>query len=231
MNKITLAAACLLVGSTGIAQASLIDYSVTAVFNEPMADNTIFVGSFTWDDALKQITNLSGRMNSSMQSADPNDMAGLVSDPVNKNHSVGLNFQVLPSVNDGSGGVSATVFLNNSQNIFGNGLTYGTVPQGNNSPTDGTWNAFFTLNINATDPLLSNGTLANINKLVYGDCTAGGLMGSKCMTGVAGEMGGAMMAKPLSLTITAVPVPGAVWLLGSALAGMGIIGRRRNQAG
>ncbi len=32
-----------------------------------------------------------------------------------------------------------------------------------------------------------------------------------------------------SLTVSQVPVPAAVWLFGSALAGMGIIGRRRNK--
>jgi hypothetical protein len=32
-----------------------------------------------------------------------------------------------------------------------------------------------------------------------------------------------------SLTVSQVPVPAAVWLFGSALAGMGIIGRRKNK--
>jgi len=33
-----------------------------------------------------------------------------------------------------------------------------------------------------------------------------------------------------SLTISQVPIPAAVWLLGSALAGMGVIGRRKDRA-
>jgi hypothetical protein len=31
-----------------------------------------------------------------------------------------------------------------------------------------------------------------------------------------------------TITVTAVPVPAALWLFGSALAGMGIIGRRKS---
>jgi len=34
----------------------------------------------------------------------------------------------------------------------------------------------------------------------------------------------------LNITTSAVPVPAAVWLFGSALAGMGIIGRRKDRA-
>ncbi len=38
------------------------------------------------------------------------------------------------------------------------------------------------------------------------------------------------VANLATMSITAVPVPAAVWLFGSALAGMGVIGRRRKEA-
>ena len=185
------------------------DYSVTAVFNEPMATNTTFTGSFSYDSSTQMITNLHGTMNQAMQGATP---------------TVNLSYQ-LASASDGNGGILATVFKNNSTNIFAIPLTYNTVPfpTGNHAPTDGTQNAFFTLNFNALNPM--NVSAANISKLMYADCSNGGLMGPNCMTGLAG--GGAMMATPLSLTLVAVPLPAAVWLFGSALVGLLGIGRRR----
>ncbi len=81
--------------------------------------------------------------------------------------------------------------------------------------------------LSTTDPF--TGTV-NMNTITF-DAVAGeyytiflgGYMGGNWQTTTDGY----------ALTITqvaAVPVPGAVWLLGSALAGMGVIGRRKNKA-
>ena len=43
-------------------------------------------------------------------------------------------------------------------------------------------------------------TTAQINKLAYADCTAGGMMGDTCMTGYSGV--GTMGGYPVSQTIT-----------------------------
>lgn len=47
--------------------------------------------------------------------------------------------------------------------------------------------------------------------------------------GNSGATAGSWSAGKLALTVTAVPVPGAVWLMGSALASLGIFGRRRHK--
>jgi len=72
-----------------------------------------------------------------------------------------------------------------------------------------------------------------LDKIVYGDCTDGGLMGVACMTGhSATDVGynGTMAAYPSSLSITevsAVPVPAAAWLFGGAL--ISLVGARRRK--
>jgi len=45
-----------------------------------------------------------------------------------------------------------------------------------------------------------------------------------------GGWGSTIDGYALTATTSAVPVPGAIWLLGSALAGMGIVGRRKEKA-
>ena len=110
------------------------------------------------------------------------------------------------------------------------GLAYGTF-----GGTTANQNAFFTLVFDAANPL--NTTLALVDSMTYGDCTALGLMnpmmtGTTCMTGYTdgttdlGSMGGG----PLSLAISevsAVPVPAAAWLFGGAL--MSLIGANRRK--
>ena len=180
----------LTIANLHIAQASIVNYNVTAVFNEPLATNTTFTGSFTWNTSLSQITNLQGKINQAMQGTA---------------QTVQLNNQ-LASGSDGSGGILATVFKNNSTNIFANGFTYNSFPSGNHAPTDLSQNAFFTLDFNPTNPALVSA--GNIAKLVYADCSTGGLMGNNCMTGLAA--GGAMGATPLSLSVVidVTPPPG-----------------------
>jgi len=45
-----------------------------------------------------------------------------------------------------------------------------------------------------------------------------------------GSWGANLADYQLGVTTSAVPVPGAIWLLGSALAGMGMVGRRKEKA-
>jgi hypothetical protein len=168
-------------------QTITMPYNVTAVFNEPMLQpvNTTFTGSFTFDFVLSKITNLHGTMNQAMMDATP---------------TVNFSYQVLPSASDGSGGILASVFKNNSTDVFQGGgyATGGTLTSGNN-------NAYVTVDINPLDP--TNVLSSNLSNIVYADCSPGGLMGgTKCMTGHAA--GGTMKATPLSLTIKTAPSPG-----------------------
>ncbi|NJD08855.1 MAG: VPLPA-CTERM sorting domain-containing protein [Methylococcaceae bacterium] len=215
--KVILATSLLAFASMPIAHASQVTYDVTAIFDEPqlgVGHDTEFTGSFTWDTVAHSISGLTGWMNSSMsvlQSA-PN---------------LHLTNQLTPSSSDGAGGVKATTFLLPTTDVFmGGGYTTGGMM------TMGNQNAYFTLDVNPLDP--TNVLASNVNALVYGDCTSLGLMGATmCMTGHSLGSGGTMGAKPLSLTITQqapVPVPAAIWLLGSALAGAGLVGRRQKSS-
>ncbi len=74
-------------------------------------------------------------------------------------------------------------------------------------------------------------------ELFLGNLSAGNYIlavGGNCdnlvSCGNSGATPGSWVAGKLALTVTAVPVPGAVWLMGSALAGIGIFGRRRDKA-
>jgi hypothetical protein len=167
-------------------QAIAMAYNVTAVFKEPMLQpvNTTFTGSFTFDFVLSKITNLHGTMNQAMMGVMP---------------ALDLSYQ-LPSASDGDSGILASVFKHNSTEVFlgGGYATGGTMTSGNT-------NAYVTIDINPLDP--TNVLSSNLSKIVYADCSPGGLMGgTKCMTGHAA--GGTMMATPLSLTIKTAPSPG-----------------------
>lgn len=114
---------------------------------------------------------------------------------------------------------------------------YGSLGDGN-TPNQ---NAFFTLvfskdglgNITSLGLQTLGGNAALINKMIYGDCTIGSLMGSQANMCMAGEVtgGSMMMGTPLSLEINqvaAVPVPAAAWLFGGALMSLLGVNRRKN---
>lgn len=156
---------------------------------------------------------------------------------------------------DNGSTVTATIFKENTDLVYwgggyvGDANTNNFIRSGNNTrmypqvPGEVVnENAFFTLvfSHDATGNITSlgfqdvNGNPALINQMIYGDCTVGSLMmsGQACM---AGEQTGTSMmaATPLSLNITsvtpaAVPVPGAVWLFGSALMGLLGVNRRKS---
>jgi hypothetical protein len=115
--------------------------------------------------------------------------------------------------NDGKGGVLVTSFALNTTNVFaeggfaGNsqGLYYGfnQTPRTLNPAAGGVGNAFITVYINPND-LTAPIPAAAINRLAYGDCFAGGMMGDTCMTGYAGH--GTMGGYPIAQKITLIAV-------------------------
>jgi len=163
-------------------------YTVTAAFDEPAYNaisvprDTVFKGTFTWDSASKTLQSLRGTMNQVMISADQT---------LNLTHL--LNW----SYDEASDTVTASVFRNDLTAIFSSG-GYDNVPD--EPLTDGTSNAFFTLNFKASDPTAVS--QRNIDKLIYGDCIGGSLMnnGILCMTGTFAK--GSMGGFPQTLAIT-----------------------------
>jgi len=150
----------------------------------------------------------------------------------------------LASVTAG-GVVTTSVFLNaNDTNVYTNDGTVaggGNYDIGNDEPfgdlvgnmgnTNQNFNAYFTLVFDEMNPM---DTSVTFGEMVYGDCTALGLMsnmlvGDLCMT--AHQFGGSMGGSPASLAISevsAVPVPAAAWLFGGALMSLFGANRRKN---
>jgi hypothetical protein len=217
-------------------------YNVNAQFKEYLTNgkDTFFNGTFDWDGS--SVTNLHGTMNSSMYPLfDPTGTIELSPTyPVDATGSMGgfplmnLTYQ-LDGTSINGNIVTASVFLKNTTDVYRGGgyngvasqfIRYGGGYPGflpylpGETPNE---NAFFTL---AFDMSTMTGV---VDQMVYADCTQGGLMGQHmCM---AGEITGTspMYATPLSLNITpaAVPVPAAIWLFGSAIAGLMGINRKR----
>jgi nucleoside permease NupC len=81
---------------------------------------------------------------------------------------------------------------------------YGLSAGAPNPKSGGAGNAYAMIFVNTADPTVALAQ-AQIDKLAYADCTAGGMMMSTCMTGttMAGYMQmGTMMAEPVSQTTT-----------------------------
>ena len=223
-TAIALASMCMLTAAQ-MAQAAL--YSVTAVFDEPqtMTGHTTFTGTFDWDAATNTLSGLQGTMNATMY---PNMMNPNPVPDYNLTHQLAFSYDAT------TGDVIASVFKENSTDVFwGGGYTAGdTYKLGAFGGSDGytpNENVYFTLAFNA------NTMMGNIEQMVYGDCAPTGLMGPMmtgdlCMTGHSVELvgyAGTMGGVPLSLEITAVPVPAAVWLFGSGLLGLIGVARRK----
>lgn len=237
MNLTTkLAASLLLLGGASMAQATVTTYNVTADFNEPQAANmTLFTGSFDWDDVAMTMSNFMGDMNSSMSVS-----------TTTPNLTLDQNFLAEDSgtLNNASGMTSYSIFSVNSSDVFsdgagtgtgnhttGNGIAYGnpgSMMIGANGAT-ANGNAYFQLTFDAMTGPMS----ALADNMVYGDCSALGLMmqGNACM---GGEINGVTMmaGTPNSLMIeaavSAVPVPAAAWLFGGALMSLFGANRRKN---
>lgn len=213
--------------ATTPAFAAVSTYNVTATWFEPdtQPKNSIFEGSFNYDSATKTITGLAGKLSESMTGTNASNMNWL-----------DLNYQLVSWYDATLGGTFAATFKNNSTNTFttmfgGNGwspasgITNGGIYYG--FPGSNVGNAYALIFV-PDDPLTAL-TQAQINKLAYADCAAGGMMGATCMTGtsVAGYGSvGTMSGYPVSQLITAVvPVPEADAYAMMAL-GLGVLALR-----
>jgi len=208
-----------------IANANGVTYSVEGIFSEPNAYDTVFTGTFDWDGAT--LTNLQGVMNSSMSF---------------KEHEPNLSLSNNLITNLDGSIVTASIFLNPSSIVFATGgydaseefMLTETVGIAGMAPTPNPNNAYFTFSFDTAGGELTPTGIGST--MQYGDCMPAGMMGSFCMTAfgdakdpdasrLTGE--GTMSGFSSSLTISAVPVPAAVWLFGTALAGLVGVSRKR----
>lgn len=185
---------------TGPASAAVVvltAYQVTATFYEPdtQPNNTIFTGTFELDSTAGTVTSLRGTLSESMTHI-------LDGQPMT---TVALTHQ-LASASDGQGGLLVSAFALNSTHVYSEGgyaagsqgLYYG-YPAAANPAAGGTGNSYVTIYVNPADPLAPL-SAAQINRLSYGDCAPGGMMGDVCMTGWSGI--GTMGGYPVSQTIS-----------------------------
>jgi len=206
----------LISSNTATVQAAIRSYNIEGIFFEPAAYDTVFTGTFDWDDATDTLSNLMGVMNSGMVTTDQN---------LNLSHHLATTI-------DQNGMVTASVFKENTIDVFmyggyqkgaafKYGITFDPEYQGDLTPNE---NAYFSFSFDKAT------MLADVNSIVYADCTPDGLMGAiVCMTG--STLVGSMNAVPLSLSISevsAVPVPAAAWLCGGALMSLLAANRRKN---
>lgn len=219
-NSLMLIGAVSMIAGMPAAHAAVTTYNVAERFNQVVYNSTpdrdtYFIGSFSFDDVTKSVSNLQGQLSQAM--------SGSSFDTQTKRQ---LSYQ-LSSIYDATlGGLLVTTFYQNSTDVFsGGGFATG------GSKSFGNQNAYTTIFVNTTDPTAAL-TPAQNYKLAYGDCTSGSLMGSTCMTGwltSTGGAGGTMQGvNQISQTITAaVPEPESY---GMMMAGVGMIGfmaRRR----
>lgn len=187
------------------------------VFNSTTGQDTLFTGTFSFDSDTQTVSGLSGSLSQSM---------------TGNTAFRALDYMLSNVFDAGLGGWLVTVFHQDSTDVFqGGGFATGGFKEFGNQ------NAYATVFVNATDPT-ADLTQSQINRLAYGDCTPGSLMGAQspktCMTGwvrdTAGVLGpgGTMQGTfPVSQTIVAVPEPETYAML---LAGLGLVGfavRRR----
>lgn len=209
---------------TAPAQASVTNYNVTQSYNQVVYDvshptwDTIFTGSFTYDNVANTVSNLQGSLTQAM---------------TGNTASRSLTHQLSSVWNASAGGFVVSSFYQNTTDVFqGGGFATG------GNTTLGNQNAYVSIFFNPTNPFGAL-TSAQTDTLVYGDCTSGSLMmmGTKCMTGWvnhanANLAGGTMKGTyPISQTITAaVPEPETYALLLAGLGLMGTIARRRRNS-
>jgi hypothetical protein len=186
--------------SAAATTGSLNFYKVVETFHEPMTqpNDSIFTGSFTYDSTNKTVTNLTGSLTQSMTK-----VGGVYGPPMT---TVSLVNQ-LSSVADATlGGLLVTSFALNTTDTFdlGGFAPGGTQYFGLTAGTPNNHNAYAMIFVNTTDPTTAL-VQAQIDKLAYADCTAGGMMMTSCMTGTTmagyGRMG-TMMGVPVSQVIT-----------------------------
>jgi len=233
-KSLSIIGSVLAIAGAQAAQAAVTTYNVTQTYHQvhsslvAKGNNTIFTGSFSFDDVSQTVSNLTGSLTQSMTG----DTLGVVTGTVTPMTTLPLQYQ-LSSVYDATlGGLLVTSFYQNTTDVFAGGGFASTGTMGA-VYTYGNQNAYATLFVNTTDPTAAL-TQAQINKVAYGDCTDGGLMGmgaakTICMAGwvkLTNDVpspGGTMMGTyPITQSITAaVPEPETYALM---LAGLGMVG-------
>jgi hypothetical protein len=176
-------------------------YDIEATFYEPdtQPQDSIFIGSFTFDATTNTVSDLRGTLTESMTGP---PMITLE-----------LTHQ-LSSVHESSlGGLLVTTFLHNNTATFttdpGVGGTDGWEPGSgfglySGFPGGNPGNAYVMIFVNVSDPTAPL-TQAQLDKIAYADCAPGGMMGATCMTGTtAAGYGtvGTMSGYPVSQIIT-----------------------------
>jgi len=214
------------------AQADTISFNVTTTWYEPMTqpDNSVFVGSFSYDTSTHAVTSLSGSLSESMTGMGMGDMTWLSLNNQLPNGDASHTYQWH---DDAKGGAFATVFKNTDSLTFAtsatiSGTTYtgdGWSPQGGkavksryagypNGYLNGPQNAYALIFV--PDNLSSANTASNPLTLAwnetagtgsigleytsYADYTAGGAMGDVGMTATS------MLAYGAKGTMSGVPL-------------------------
>ena len=215
-------------GAPSAAADVLTVYDVVETFREPATqpNDSIFTGSFTWNSTTGTVSNLAGNLTQSMTggcaslAGCPGSYGSVPMTLVPLRHQL----KVEPVVLGGVQGLLVTTFALTTSNTFfamagGDGWSpsagvdvggvYFGFPTAPNPASGGVGNAYAMVFIPASDPTMSLAQ-AQINRLAYADCTAGGMMGAVCMTGtaIAGYTGsgigtvGTMGGYPVSQVIT-----------------------------
>ncbi|MFO0585794.1 MAG: fibronectin type III domain-containing protein [Anaeromyxobacter sp.] len=184
-------------------------YGIVATFKEPMTqpNDSIFTGAFTWDPAAKKVTGLAGSLTQSMTKN------GGVYGPPMTTVALGHQLSAEPATLGGVDGFLVATFALDTTNVFdpggftpGAGTSYYGLAAGAASPKmGGVGNAYVLVFVPSADPAAALAK-AQLDKLAYGDCTAGGMMMTTCMTGTSldgyGKVG-TMKGYPSSQVVTA----------------------------
>jgi len=182
-------------------------YDVVETFHEPMTqpNDSIFTGTFTFDTTARTVSNLSGSLTQSMTKN------GGVFGPPMTTVSLANQLSSVAATLGGVDGLLVTTFALQTTNTFdpsgfapGGTEYYGLSTGAPNPKNGGVGNAYAMIFVNTTDPTTAL-VQAQIDKLAYGDCTAGGMMMNTCMTGttMAGYgRTGTMMGQPVSQVVT-----------------------------
>ena len=158
--------------------------------------------------------------------------------PFGGSASLSQTFAVSGNVNDGSVssshlGSSSLVFSNSGSDAYTIDVTLNyqlnAAVSGENADSDVFLDYFNTdYSFENIDPILINAT-------VFGQANATQSGTSGLFSFTLGPNASAGLYADVTITgnlqASPVPVPGAVWLFGSAVAGMGMIGRRKHKAG
>ena len=192
--------------SAAASSGTLRFYSVVQTFHEPMTqpNDSIFTGTFTFDTASKTVSSLSGTLTESMTKN-----GGAYGPPMT---SVSLSHQLWSTAATlgGVDGLLVTTFKLTTTDTFdpsgfapGGTQYFGLSAGATNPKAGGVGNAYAMIFVNTADPTVALAQ-AQLDKLAYADCTAGGMMMSTCMTGTSmagyGQMG-TMMGEPVSQVI------------------------------